>query len=634
MATLWLMKFNNCLKHRHMANVGCMNTRKYGMNNVIVKLMLVVGLMCCLPGMHAEEKTYTATFDKAYFPLGTEEETIDGVTWKTGTTESYGLIGSYSNPNFTFLINDGWGTNASNFSLGTSDIPGTILSVTVNCGYAKKDFDSSCAVSVGGTEYGSQQIPSSISDISFTGSSTGEIMVAMNCESFEKPMCLNAITVTYEVASETQAEAPEISLASGFYTGVRQVSINNIMEGGTAYYTIDNGEAQQYQGTPVTLDASCVFRAWVEAPGYSPSEKVYANYLIEIPGEGEAVFEFGPISLESNEIYTVNGVVYAITNHVILEDHFSASRSRVVVCSSTAPEKMYIGPTEYTASSTTDFATVYTASAPGTLQLDIPRTVTDIDNLLVYYTRPTVTSQADLVVGQESVMDGNWWVYRRYGDDVLLHDGVTEGGQFVRMITEDATIQVGDVFAPGWTGVLEQPERREVVRALSSPEKLTGVTAPTPEIPKITIGENSVSELSRYSQGQIVELQDVMVGYPTPAEQYLLYEVSLYGTPLQFMNRYVTDVMQPGIYNVTVVVGPTRATTGNGVRTTQNAINTVYYPISYSDNDGPTTGAAEIETAPSAEPVYYNLQGLQVTQPMRGRLYIRITGTHAEKVVY
>lgn len=43
-------------------------------------------------------------------------------------------------------------------------------------------------------------------------------------------------------------------------------------------------------------------------------------------------------------------------------------------------------------------------------------------------------------------------------------------------------------------------------------------------------------------------------------------------------------------------------------------------------------GSADVEVA--AEAIYYNLQGLRVAEPQRGKIYIRLSGGKAEKVVY
>lgn len=52
---------------------------------------------------------------------------------------------------------------------------------------------------------------------------------------------------------------------------------------------------------------------------------------------------------------------------------------------------------------------------------------------------------------------------------------------------------------------------------------------------------------------------------------------------------------------------------------------------------GEYSGSGEatiVDVIPESAPVYYNLQGFRVADPVKGRLYIRVTDTKSAKVIY
>ncbi len=131
----------------------------------------------------------TLTFSAACGGSGTDS---DGNTW---TVTSDAAESSYDS---TKGIHYGTGKLAVSYlNLSTSGISGTITNISVNASGASKT-SAKLDVTVGGAAFGSQQsITSSAAEYNFTGSASGEIVVALTQSSATKALYCKSITVVY-----------------------------------------------------------------------------------------------------------------------------------------------------------------------------------------------------------------------------------------------------------------------------------------------------------------------------------------------------------------------------------------------------------------------------------------------------
>ncbi|MBN2424161.1 MAG: CotH kinase family protein [Calditrichaceae bacterium] len=100
---------------------------------------------------------------------------------------------------------------------------------------------------------------------------------------FGEPTPASSNTSDGSVVTET-AETPEISLASGFYSGLQTVSITTLSETAEIRYTMDGsapGSASLLYENPIEISENTVFKAQVFESGKLPGEIVARSYFID-----------------------------------------------------------------------------------------------------------------------------------------------------------------------------------------------------------------------------------------------------------------------------------------------------------------------------------------------------------------
>ena len=117
------------------------------------------------------------------------------VTLKSGKSDYVSMSGSY--------MQLGSSNAGESVEFRTSNIPGTIKSVKVLLG--SKDSRHTGTITVGGTDYNAGDIPAWASnaggDWEGTGTSSGEIVITIDCNEKKSPIYIASIEVTYEEAS-------------------------------------------------------------------------------------------------------------------------------------------------------------------------------------------------------------------------------------------------------------------------------------------------------------------------------------------------------------------------------------------------------------------------------------------------
>ncbi|MBQ7689706.1 MAG: chitobiase/beta-hexosaminidase C-terminal domain-containing protein [Muribaculaceae bacterium] len=215
----------------------------------------------------------------------------------TSDDDKYWIITSDgAESNFDNVCGIHYGTNSASVSyiqLETTDFGSkTISEVTVNARDAQEK--ATITVKVGGTSYtcsGSNTATNTSADYTFTGSSSGKIVVAVDRKSqMKKAIYVKSVIVTYEDGSSIETVAtPSFSPAGGTYTSAQHVSISCATNGATIYYTT-NGNAPttsstQYSG-PIDVSSTTTIKAIAAKSGMSNSAVAEATYTINLPSSG------------------------------------------------------------------------------------------------------------------------------------------------------------------------------------------------------------------------------------------------------------------------------------------------------------------------------------------------------------
>lgn len=175
-------------------------------NNLGFKTLFLSLMVLLSVGGYAEEKTSTLTFNRICNGSGIAD---DGVKW-TITSD-----GSESTFEPAKGIHYGTSKKAVSYlRLNTSGISGTITQVVVNASGAK-NTTAKLNVTVSGIPFGGEEsLTANNKPYTFTGNSTGEIVVELKQEPAKKALYVKSIVVTYSTEVPQGTENPENSFAN------------------------------------------------------------------------------------------------------------------------------------------------------------------------------------------------------------------------------------------------------------------------------------------------------------------------------------------------------------------------------------------------------------------------------------
>lgn len=175
-------------------------------NNLGFKTLLLSLMVLFSVVGYAEEKTSTLTFNGKCNGSGTADY---GVKW---TITSDGAEADFDNAKGIH-----YGTNnkaVSYLRLKTSGISGTITKIVVNASGASKTT-AKLNVTVSGMPFGGKKsLTANNKPYTFTGNSTGEIVVELKQKSANKALYVKSIVVTYSYEVPQGTENPENSFAN------------------------------------------------------------------------------------------------------------------------------------------------------------------------------------------------------------------------------------------------------------------------------------------------------------------------------------------------------------------------------------------------------------------------------------
>ena len=178
-----------------------------------------------------------------------------------------------------------------------------------------------------------------------------------------------------------------------------------------------------------------------------------------------------------------------------------------------------------------------------------------------------------------------------------------EAGDFIQVFANDKknSYKVGDVIPAGWEATYKLYNSVTPELEIASVEGLPAATEGT-FTPKTVAATDITNDLVN----SVIVVENVVLDAATPsAKENFTGKVG--ETELSFRNNYNKESVEPGKYNITVVV-----------QIFQNAPS--LYVVNYEKVA--TDGISEIE-AEDAEAVYYNLQGVEVANPANGVYIVR-----------
>lgn len=267
-----------------------------------LKTLLVICLMAIVGGVETWADTYKYTFTSKVFEKTSttskenlETQKLGDVSWTTSGVIPYLGFGGDSNG-----MQFGKKNNPADFSLTTSDIVGTITKVVVNASTTTKNTVT-LSVSVGGEQYGTEQITSTTSrGYTFSGKSTGKVAISMKSNG-TKGMYIKSIEITYTPSSSSSVAAPTFSEDSKSFSDKFELKLSAGSDAAMIMYTTDgttpsykNNVGKLYEA-PISITHSTTVKAIAISSKEEESDVVTKEYKLELPA---------PTISEATKIFT------------------------------------------------------------------------------------------------------------------------------------------------------------------------------------------------------------------------------------------------------------------------------------------------------------------------------------------
>lgn len=267
-----------------------------------LKTLLVICLMAIVGGVETWADTYKYTFTSAVFKKTSttstenlETQKLGDVSWTTSGVIPYWGFGGNSNG-----LQFGKKDNPADFSLTTSDIVGTITKVVVNASTTTKNTVT-LSVSVGGEQYGTEQITSTTSrGYTFSGKSTGKVAISMKSNG-TKGMYIKSIEITYTPSSSSSVAAPTFSADSKSFSDKFDLTLSAGSDAAMIMYTTDGTnpsyekEVGELYSDPISITHSTMVKAIAVSSKGEESAVVTNEYKLELPA---------PTISEATKIFT------------------------------------------------------------------------------------------------------------------------------------------------------------------------------------------------------------------------------------------------------------------------------------------------------------------------------------------
>lgn len=183
----------------------------------------------------------------------------------------------------------------SAIEFSTSDIPGTITNVTILS--INSNGTANASVSVGGTTFEtSKAIPSTVKDLSFTGSASGKIVISIPDVASGKYLQIKGLSVTYDPnGGGNPVTAPQITIDKEPVDGVYEYGAKATItgdEGNTFMYTLDGSDPYTSSTAVDYEDAFTLPEGEYTIKAIALDEELNASSVTELPVK---VAKTGPV---------------------------------------------------------------------------------------------------------------------------------------------------------------------------------------------------------------------------------------------------------------------------------------------------------------------------------------------------
>ena len=289
-----------------------------------LKAFFTICLLCLVGGVNAMADTYTYTFQKGDLTTTTPKDyTFNSVKWNV----SGNLYQATYTDNKGLLITKR--NNQTNLTFSTSDIPGTITSVTVK-GCTGGNNPITISVKVGDSDWGSQNfVNTTVSPCTFNNNGVGKISVNIQNTPTGKSYYLNSLEIEYTTGNVISA--PTITPTTQEFSEPFTATISPV-EGAKIYYTIDGSDPRtsttrlEYTTTGVEIPAATTTLKACAVKGEATSSVSSATYTFFPIYKNIADLKAVAVDGEKYYIDFKNAVVtYTFNNNAFVEDNSGAA---------------------------------------------------------------------------------------------------------------------------------------------------------------------------------------------------------------------------------------------------------------------------------------------------------------------
>lgn len=340
----------------------------------ILRSFLTLLMLVVWASGFAAEKTYSYTFKSGDFSAKKKTSTLNGVNW-TLAVDSWKGSESYAWDSSKQSFKIGKGKNDcpnKNVTITTSEITGTIKSVTVNCS-TNSGASTQLKVLVGGTQMGKQvSLTNSSTNYDFKGTAKGTIVLSFSDSNtplylksinvvFEDGPTKTATTLTFTNSTINIEEGNEANFAA--QTAILKAG-ETVLNNAVTYTTNNNAMFEEYEANvgPKALKFGAYGTAVVTATfagddTYAASTATYTvNYTEKVKPATTLDFGFATKTVNINETFTATAALKA----------GEAAISGDVTYTSSKPEVATVNETTGTVSALTAGTTKITATFAGT----------------------------------------------------------------------------------------------------------------------------------------------------------------------------------------------------------------------------------------------------------------------------